>query len=102
MKNNKRIHLPKPLKPTQEAMMEIRKHEALKIYDECMKLLEEGEELKDENLTKTQRIGLKNLQKKVKDGYLIITQTDKSGRFAIFTREEYIRAGENTRTRTKM
>ena len=94
MKNNKRIHLPKPLKPTQEAMMEIRKHEALKIYDECMKLLEEGEELKDENLTKTQRIGLKNLQKKVKDGYLIITQTDKSGRFAIFTREEYIRAGE--------
>ena len=52
--------------------MEIRKHEALKIYDECMKLLEEGEELKDENLTKVQRIGLKNLQKKVKDGYLII------------------------------
>ena len=37
MKNNKRIHLPKPLKPTQEAMIEIRKHEALKIYDECMK-----------------------------------------------------------------
>ena len=51
MKNNKRIHLPKSLKPTQEAMMEILKHEALKIYDKCMKLLEEGEELKDENLT---------------------------------------------------
>ena len=38
-----------------------------------MNLLEDGEELKDENQTKTQRIGLKNLQKKVKDGYLIIT-----------------------------
>ena len=44
-------------------MIEIRKHEALKIYDECMKLLEEGEELKDKNLTKT-RIGLQNLDRK--------------------------------------
>ena len=100
MKNNKRMHLSKPLKPTQEAMMEIKKHEALKIYDECMKLLEEGEELKDKNLTKT-RIGLKNLHKKVKDGFLIIAQTDKSGRFAIFTREEYIRAGEKQTDKDK-
>ena len=40
MKNNKRIHLPRPLPPSQEAMMELRKIEALKIYDACMKLLE--------------------------------------------------------------
>ena len=30
----------------------------------------------------------------MKDGYIIITQTHKSGRCAIFTREEYNRAGE--------
>ena len=32
IKNIKRIHLPKPLKPTQESMMEIRKHRPLKTH----------------------------------------------------------------------
>ena len=94
MKNNKRIHLPKPLLPNQEAVMELRKQEALKVFDACMALLEKKEELKDENLTDRQRRGLKSLKVKVKEGWLVITQTDKSGRFAVFSRDEYIRAGE--------
>ena len=37
---------------------------------------------------------LKNLQKKLEEGHLFVCQTDKSGRFALLTRQQYLDAGK--------
>ena len=94
MKGNKRVHLPKAGSPSLEAFLEIRRQEASRIFDECLKILEEGGEKEWDNLDHDQRLGIKSLQKRVKKGELIVCQTDKSGRFSVLTREQYIQAGE--------
>ena len=94
-KLNKRITLPKSGSPKFEAYLEVRRAEASKIFDECMRLL--GHEEKDgdmiENLSESERSDLKSLKKKVNNGNLLVCQTDKSGRFAILTRQQYLDAG---------
>jgi hypothetical protein len=46
------------------------------------------------NLDQEERRGLKSLQKRIKAGELIVAQTDKSGRFSVLSRKQYIEAGE--------
>ena len=46
------------------------------------------------NLSKRKSEGLKSLQKRIKDGDLVVLPTDKSGRFAIMSMETYMLAGE--------
>ena len=41
------------------------------------------------------------MQKRVKEGKIIICQCDKSGKFAVLTREQYIEAG-NKHTKNDM
>ena len=38
--------------------------------------------------------GIASLKKRVKDGSLIVATTDKSKKFALLTREQYIKSGE--------
>ena len=38
--------------------------------------------------------GLKSLKKRVADGDIVICQTDKSGKFCVLTREQYLEAGK--------
>ena len=38
--------------------------------------------------------GLKSLKKRVAEGEIVVCQTDKSGRFCVLTREQYLQAGE--------
>jgi hypothetical protein len=77
-----------------EAYLEVRRKEASKIYDECMELLGDGfEQIGLDNLTASEKRGLKSLKKKVKEGVLIICQTDMSGRFCVMSREDYRMAG---------
>ena len=45
------------------------------------------------NLTIDEVEGLKSLRKKISDGSLIVCETDKSKRFAIMTRQQYLEAG---------
>ena len=45
-------------------------------------------------MTEAEKRGLASLKKKVKDGNLIIVQTDKSGSFAVMSMKEYERAGK--------
>merc|ERR1711888_447249 len=45
------------------------------------------------NLTPSQGRGLRKLKKRVKEGELLICETDKSGRFAVVRMETYIAAG---------
>ena len=45
------------------------------------------------NLNKKERNGLKLLKERIKEGELIIAQTDKSSRFAVLSRDQYIKSG---------
>ena len=46
------------------------------------------------NLTKDERQGLKKLKDRIKSGELVITSTDKSSRFAILNRQQYLNSGK--------
>ena len=48
----------------------------------------------EDNLTPAQRRGVKKLQKRVREGEIVVLQTDKSGRLAVMPLEMYISAGE--------
>ena len=52
---------------------------------------EEG--VQENNLTMEEENGLTKLQKRVKDGYLVVVKTEKSGRFSVISMEEYDRSG---------
>ena len=45
------------------------------------------------NLTKSEQRGLKSLRKRVNRGEVVVTETDKSKRYCILTREEYEKSG---------
>ena len=49
---------------------------------------------KGQNLDKDSRDGIKSLKKQSKDGEIVIAETDKSGKFCVFSMEEYLKAGE--------
>ena len=46
------------------------------------------------NLNKKESEALKNLKKRIKEGEIIISQTDKSSRFAVLTKKQYLDAGK--------
>ena len=94
MKGNKRITLPKASDIQMEALIEVRRKRASKLYDMCVKKLGEGCERGQDNLTPGERRGLKSLKKRVTDGEIIVCQTDKSGRFCVLTRDQYLEAGQ--------
>ena len=95
IKQNKRIFLPKDLEQELEAKMEVRRMEGSKFFDECMKILQDEESVKTEdNLTPSERRGLDSLRKRVKEGKIVLVQTDKSWRLAVLTREQYQETGE--------
>jgi hypothetical protein len=93
MKNNKRVTLPKASSIQVEALMEVRRKRAAQLYDLCVRKLGEGSEKGKDNLSMGERRGLKSLKKRVAEGELIICQTDKSGRFCVLTRDQYLEAG---------
>ena len=45
------------------------------------------------NLSTREQVGYKSLMKRVRDKELVITSTDKSSRFSIMSREQYLKAG---------
>ena len=50
--------------------------------------------MKIENLTAKERKGLDSLKRRVKEKEISVCRTDKSGRFAVLSHEQYVRAGE--------
>ena len=59
-----------------------------------MKLLGEGCNTGHGNLDKEEKEGLKSLQKWINSGELVVAQADKSGKFCILTRDQYLTAAE--------
>ena len=93
MKNNKRVTLPKSSSTEMEALIEVRRKRALKLYNMCVQKPGEGAEKGKDNMSMGARRGLKSLKKRVANGDIVVCQTDKSGRFCVLTREQYLEAG---------
>ena len=92
-KHNTRIVLPGPLKPNKERELEMRRLEWMAVYDQYVAEFCDEHGVQEDNLTPEEAGGLKSLKKRVAEGSLIICQTDKSGRFAVMSQEEYLAAG---------
>jgi len=106
-KYNKHVNIPRPESVESERANEVRRSEMLKVFDrvsaekdrEKRKCGEKQNKEKsnrslDSNLTKSERLGMKSLQNRVKMGEIVVTETDKSKRFCILTKQQYERSGE--------
>ena len=94
IKGNSRVILPKKVKNFEvEARLELLRIECMAVFkkyieDEC-----QGDGKQKSNLNKTQLKGLLSLKKRIDNAEIVILPTDKTGRFAIMTRETYLQSG---------
>ena len=58
------------------------------------KELEETKGGKTSTLTKGERMGLESLKKRIKEGEIVVVETDKSGKFSVMNQDEYLQAGD--------
>ena len=89
--------MPKARGATEEAELAVSKAEMLKIHSSFMETHQDGEEgkLKYSNLSKAQMRGLQKLLKRVRAGSIVISKTDKSGKFFVSTLEMYKTNGQD-------
>ena len=93
VKHNTRVGLPKALKPSEEAMIEVRKAEWMRVFRELAAEVCDEKGQQQSNLTPAQRRGLQKLRKRIKEGELIVCMTDKSGKLSVMSIENYQKAG---------
>ena len=92
-KYNKDICLPSNESPQFESAHEFRRNELIRVFNRVAndpKFKDSGSE---SNLSPAELRGLKSLKKRIKEGSLIVADTDKSKRFACLTREQYVQSG---------
>ena len=94
MEDNARVTLPKPLPPSDEANIEIRRNMYKKMEDDYKEKYCDSAGKQPSNLTKQQEIGLKRLRKRLREKEIIIMKTDKSNKFSVTSVEDYIKLGE--------
>ena len=109
-KHNKMIHMPEPESNDLETLHEFRRTEMRRIFNRAVKSKLDSSNCKsgskspeckghsnipsyESNLSEQEILGLKSLKEKIKDGQLVIAQTDKSKRFSALTREQYYESG---------
>ena len=93
-KHNTCVRLPKPRSAKVEQDIELRRQTWRKIYKDFRNQFTDEEGIQESNLTMEEARGLKKLQKRVKEGELVVVKSDKSGKFSIMSMDEYRRAGE--------
>ena len=93
-KQNARVIFPKPLTAEGESKLEVFRMEMLQDHDEWVKEHCNCKGQQSGNLSKEESAGLKSLQKRIKEGELVVLPTDKSGRFALMEMSTYILARE--------
>ena len=89
-----RVVLPKPLSVIRETEIEMRREAHTTVYQEYRREFcnKDGEQKK--NLTEEEQIGLKRIQKRIKDGDLVVLKTDKSGKMSVTDRDNYVQMGQ--------
>ena len=91
---HRRTVLPKERSVEEESEFEVRKNAWMAEYDRVMEeICDEEGNVKDGTLNGAPRRGLKKLCKRVKDGEIVVTKTDKSGRLFVSSMEGYTRGG---------
>ena len=93
LKENSKVYLPKPLPSKEEAKIEIRRDQYEKVFKAYVDENCSESGAQSSNLTFSQKNGLRKLQKRKKDGDIIILTTDKSGKFAVTDTETYLEMG---------
>ena len=91
---NATLKLPPGQSPEYEAGLEVRQQKWMGTATQYIKEFCDDRGRQEDNLTPTQRRGLKKLQKRVADGEIVVIPTDKSGRMVVMSLEDYERAGE--------
>ena len=91
MKHCRRTFPPRPVSATKAAILsnfKFRVCEVTRGYmsDNC----DERGNIKESNITREERAGLKSIQRKVKDQEWIVMPTDKSGRLTVNTKRNYL------------
>ncbi|MCP4264419.1 MAG: hypothetical protein GY777_02390 [Candidatus Brocadiaceae bacterium] len=89
MKYNKRVYLPGPMNEKEEIKVLNLKNELMKEVEQYCE--ENKNKMNMRNLTKKEKKGLKSLKRKSKNE-LIISQTDKSSKFSVDTKDNYMDA----------
>ena len=91
MKNNRQVHMPGPESPLLEAMHSTRMGVWREVHDKYMKehCNKSGEQLQP-NITPSQQLALKSLQRKVARMELVILEADKGGKFVVMDESMYV------------
>ena len=77
-----------------ESEIEVRKKAWLEEHKKYMDKEKVGDRMKYNNLTAEQRRGLTKLKKRVKDGEIVVSKTDKSGKLFVSTFDSYSSRGQ--------
>ena len=97
-----RVTLPKPLSADIEAKLELRKTTQKEIFRNYVAKNTDKNNDQKSNLNRQEQEGLKSLQKRIKEGDLIILKTDKSSKFTVTNRQEYLKMGQEHVNKDKM
>ena len=97
-----RVTLPKPLSAENEAKLELRKATQMEIFKEYLAKNTDKKNDQKSNLTRQEQEGLKTLQKKIKEGDLVVLKTDKSSKFTVTNKQEYLKMGQEHVDKDKM
>ena len=91
---HRRTVLSEELTVEEEASMEVRRNTWLRIYERFMKdNCDDDGNVKDGILNNQQKRRLKKLCQRIKAGEIVVTKTDKSGRFFVSKTEDYEEKG---------
>ena len=95
-KTNQRVYLPDPRPAREEAELMVRSQRMEEVMRRYMKeKCNDKGEIVETNLTDQEKRGIKKLLKRVKDGEVVLSQTDKSGKLCLNTMENYISQGRS-------
>ena len=94
VKTNQRVFLPQPRPAREEAELMVRTERLERIVSKYMEEnCNEKGEIIETNITNQQKRGLKKLLKRVKEGEIVVTTTDKSGKLCVCSWDNYINQG---------
>ena len=82
----KRVGVPECAEPTTEAKLTLCRDRLNRVLEEY----KENQKHPESNLTKSQKLGLNKLKKRVKNKEIVCFQTDKSGSISVDTPENYV------------
>ena len=94
VKNNSRVILPRKMRGfEEEARLEMLRQKLRGTFSQYMREKCGPGGLQKSNLTRGEIKGLKSLKKRVKNGEIAILPTDKTGLFAVMSRDTYLECG---------